>query len=356
MEEGPPVRYTSTSDGFSIAYWTLGEGPLIVQLPALPYSHIAAEWEQPQLRRTYELLAARLKLVRYDGRGMGLSQREVESFSLETMLADLDAVVKAQDVPQVALLGVINSGAVAIAYAARHPARVSHLVLWCPLVDGSVHVNNPRLQAVRQVLDTDWELYTRTVAHSLIGWTESEASLQFAEYIRAGITQETARVLIPEILRLNVWEELPRVQCPTLILHRPALPVFPAGMMERVAAGIPNAQLALMEGDSAVPWLGDWHAFPRIVYRFLGLTPAATGGSGRALKLLSMRQQSLTRREREVVDLVVRGLTNRQIAEELFLSEKTVENHIGRILVKMDLPSRTRLAAYAIEHGLTKSA
>jgi DNA-binding NarL/FixJ family response regulator len=69
-----------------------------------------------------------------------------------------------------------------------------------------------------------------------------------------------------------------------------------------------------------------------------------------------MRQESLTRREREIVDLVVLGLTNRQIAEELFLSEKTVENHIGRILVKTDLPSRTRLAAYAIEHGLTSKS
>jgi DNA-binding NarL/FixJ family response regulator len=127
-------------------------------------------------------------------------------------------------------------------------------------------------------------------------------------------------------------------------------------MMERVAAAIPNAQLALLEGDSAVPWLGDWRALPRIVYRFLGLAPSPASGRTRALKLLSMRQQSLTRREREIVDLVVQGLTNRQIAEELFLSEKTVENHIGRILVKMDLSSRTALAAYAIEHGLTSKS
>jgi pimeloyl-ACP methyl ester carboxylesterase len=224
MEEAPLVQYTTSADGFSVAYWTLGDGPPMVQLPAMPYSHISAEWEQPQLRRTYELLAARMKLVRYDGRGMGLSQREVQSFSLNAMLADLDAVVKALEVPQVTLLGVINSGAVAIAYAARHPERVSHLVLWCPLVDGSVHANNPRLQAVRQVLETDWELYTRTVAHSLLGWTESAAALQFAEYIRAGITQDTARLLVPEILKLNVWDDLPRVQCPTLILHRRRCP------------------------------------------------------------------------------------------------------------------------------------
>ncbi|HSP54644.1 MAG TPA: alpha/beta fold hydrolase, partial [Dehalococcoidia bacterium] len=308
------------------------------------------------LRRTYELLAARLKLARYDGRGIGLSQRGVENFSLETMLADLDAVVKALGAPKVALLGLINSGAVAIAYAARYPERVSHLVLWCPLVDGSVHGDNPRLQATRQVLETDWELYTRTVAHALLGWTENEAALQFAAFIRTSITQDTARALVPEIIKLNVWDALSRVRCPTLILHRPALPLFPAGLMERVAAGIPNSQLALMKGDSAVPWLGDWQALPRVIYRFMGLAPGSAPGRTRSLKLLSMRQGSLTRRERDVVDLVVRGLTNRQIAEELFLSEKTVENHIGRILVKMDLPSRTRLAAYAIEHGLTKSA
>ncbi|HSP55368.1 MAG TPA: alpha/beta hydrolase, partial [Dehalococcoidia bacterium] len=204
MEEGPLVQYTTTADGFSIAYWTLGEGPPIVQLPALPYSHITKEWQQPPLRRTYELLAARLKLVRYDGRGIGLSQREVESFSLETMLADLDAVVKALGAPKVALLGLINSGAVAIAYAARYPERVSHLVLWCPLVDGSVHADNPRLRATRQVLETDWELYTRTVAHALLGWTENEAALQFAAFIRGSITQDTARALVPEIIKLNV--------------------------------------------------------------------------------------------------------------------------------------------------------
>jgi pimeloyl-ACP methyl ester carboxylesterase len=155
----------------------------------------------------YELLAARRKLVRYDGRGMGLSRREVQVFSLETMVADLDAVVKALDDPQVALLGVINSGAVAIAYAARQPERVSQLVLWCPVVDGSVHVDNPSLQAVRKVLETNWELYTQTVAHSLLGWTESDAALQFAEYIRAGITHDAARALVPEILKLNVWDE-----------------------------------------------------------------------------------------------------------------------------------------------------
>jgi len=72
----------------------------------------------------------------------------------------------------------------------------------------------------------------------------------------------------------------------------------------------------------------------------------------RILRLISRRNEALTDREQEVVQLIVRGLTNREIGEELFLSEKTVENHVGRILDKLELRSRTVLAAYAVEHGL----
>ena len=357
--EGPLVRYVTTADNVSIAYWKLGGGEPIIQLPSLPYSHIRAEWKLPELRRAYELLAVDRTLVRYDGRGTGLSSRDVENFPLETMVADLDAVVGDLFAEQVVLLGVINTGAVAIAYAARYPKRVSHLILWCPVVDGSVHIANPQLNAIRRVLETDWELYTQTVAHSLLGWSEADAARQFAEYIREAISHRTAQAMIAAIHKLNVWDDLPRVRCPTLVLHRPDLPLFPPGTMERVAASIPNAQLALFDGNSAVPYLGDWRPIVRTIYGFLGLTPMAMAGKtgARALRLLSMKNESLSPREREIVDRVVRGLTNRQIAEELYLAEKTVENHIGRILVKLDLPSRTRLAAYAVEHRLTtKSA
>ncbi len=114
-------------------------------------------------------MAARVgTMVRYDGRGTGLSQRNVEDFSLEVLLADLDAVIADLDPPQVALSGVINSCPIAIAYAARHPERVSKLMLWCPIVDGSVHLENPRLKAARRVMDMDWETFSETMAQS--GW------------------------------------------------------------------------------------------------------------------------------------------------------------------------------------------
>jgi DNA-binding CsgD family transcriptional regulator/pimeloyl-ACP methyl ester carboxylesterase len=358
MEE-PIIRYVSTVDGVSIAYWTLGQGPPLVQLPGLPHSHIRIEWETPEWRRGYELTATTRTMVRYDGRGTGLSQRDVKDFSLDAMIADLDAVVTNLDAEKVALKGIINTCPVAIAYAARYPERVSELILWVPVVDASVHIDNPQLRAARQVMETDWEMFSKTVAHSLVGWSEGEAANRFAELIRAGITQDTALALVPAIHKLNVWDELPRIRCRTLVLHRPELPLLPPGTAERVAATIPDAQLALFGGSSSAPYVGDWRAIARAEGEFLGVTAAATAGKtgGRALRLLSMKNESLSPREREIVDLVVRGLTNRQMAEELFLAEKTVENHVGRILVKLDLRSRTQLAVYAVEHGLTgKSA
>lgn len=357
--DAPPVRYVSTADGVNIAYWTLGRGRPVVQLPTLPHSHIRLEWEIPAQRRMFEMAASEYTVVRYDGRGTGLSAREVNDFSLEAMLLDLDAVVDQLGAEKVILNAAVNAGAVAIAYAARHPERVSHLVLWSPVADGAVPRDNHELKGLRRLAETNWDLFVQTVAHALAGWTEGETARHFAEVVRAGITRDTLLEMLPAMHKWNVWEELPRVLCPTLVLHRPEMPVIPVGIIERVAAAIPNAQLALFEGSSTAPYVGDWRAIVRTIVSFMGATPAPRAGTtgGRALRLLSMKSDALTPRERQVVDLVVRGMTNRQIAEELYLSQKTVGNHIGRILVKLDLRSRTELAAYAVEHGLTdKSA
>jgi DNA-binding CsgD family transcriptional regulator/pimeloyl-ACP methyl ester carboxylesterase len=353
--DDPPVRYVTTADGVSIAYWTLGQGQPLVCLPALPHSHIWMEWEQPEWRRGYELAAAAARVVRYDGRGTGLSQRDVQDFSLDALVADLDAVVGELGAEEVILHGAVNSCPVAIAYAVRYPERVSHLILWIPVVDGSVHLANPMLQAARQIVMTDWMTFSETVAHGLLGWGEPEAARRFAELVRAGIDQHTILPMVEQLHAINVWDLLPKVQCPTLLLHRPALPMLPPGMAEAIAARIPNAQLALFEGSASAPFIGDWRAITRAIDSFLGLKlgDGTRKSRGRALRLLTMKNESLSPREREVVALVVQGLTNREIADELFLAEKTVENHMGRILVKLDLRSRTQLAAYAVEHGLT---
>lgn len=353
--DAPPVRYVRTADGVSIAYWKIGHGPPLVILPTLLYSHVLEEWETPEWRRGYEIAALKRTVVRYDGRGTGLSQFEGGHLSLETMIADLDAVVGAVGVEKVALWGVVNSCAVAVAYAARNPERVSELILWCPLLDGLTLQENPQHQAARKLAETDWDMMSEAVARNELEWTEPETAGRFAKLIRAGVTREAAFAQLTALYEVNVWESLRSVRCPTLVLHRPGTKVLAPGTAERVASSVPDGSLALFDGASTVPFLGDWRPVMRKVAEFLGVEFERPGHDPghRVLRLLSMKSDSLTPREREIVDLVVRGMTNRQIAEELYLSQKTVANHIGRILVKLDLRSRTQLAAYAIEHGLT---
>jgi DNA-binding CsgD family transcriptional regulator/pimeloyl-ACP methyl ester carboxylesterase len=356
--DDPLIRYVTTVDGIKIAYWAVGSGPCIVQLPGLPHSHIRIEWETAEWRRGYELAATARTYVRYDTRGCGLSQREVTEFPMEALIADLDAVVSDLPAERVALYGFVNTCPVAIAYAARYPERVSHLMLWCPVVDSSVHRDNPMLEAARRVAAINWEMFSETVAHSLLGWSEPESARRFARLIREGISQRTLLAMIPYLHSLNATDDLPHVRCPTLVLHRPDSRLLPPGTAEHVAATIPNAQLALFEGMASAPHIGDWRAITRAISRFLGVAldaPPRNAG-GRAVRLLTMKDDALTPRERQVVDLVVLGLTNREIADRLFLSAKTVGNHIGRILLKLDLRSRTQLAAYAVEHGLTSES
>ena len=134
----PRVQYAQTEDGVGIAYWTLGEGVPLVVMPNLPFSHVEVEWNIPEYRAWYEQFIERgVRLVRYDGRGSGLSDRDVNDFSLEAHLRDLGAVADQLGDGQFVLVGPVRNGPVAIAYAARWPERVSHLVLWCSFARGA---------------------------------------------------------------------------------------------------------------------------------------------------------------------------------------------------------------------------
>src|SRR3990170_3231511 len=128
----PRIQYAKTSDGVNIAFWTLGEGPPLVCLPA-SFTHIQLEWQIPQIRAWYERLAQARQLVRFDWRGWGLSQRDVAPLppGLEWGQSDIEAVVEGLGLDRFALIGPQHGAPLALAYAARHPERVARLVLWC---------------------------------------------------------------------------------------------------------------------------------------------------------------------------------------------------------------------------------
>ena len=123
------IRFCTTSDGVRIAYATVGQGPPLVRVLGW-FTHLEFEWENPRWRRYYEPMASRFTYIRYDGRGMGLSDRDVTDFSVDAFVHDLEAVVDALGFEKVALYGVSQGGPTSIAYAVRHPERVSHLIIY----------------------------------------------------------------------------------------------------------------------------------------------------------------------------------------------------------------------------------
>src|SRR3989304_5079376 len=126
----PRIQYARTVDGVSIAYSTRGEGLPLVQAPPIPFSQVQLAWEMPEDRAWWEMTADRIRLIRYDSRGTGLSDRNVRDFSLDAHVCDLEAVVDHLGLERFVLWAFILSGPTAITYAARHPERVSHLILW----------------------------------------------------------------------------------------------------------------------------------------------------------------------------------------------------------------------------------
>ncbi|MGH2354605.1 MAG: alpha/beta fold hydrolase, partial [Chloroflexota bacterium] len=174
----PRIRYAIARDGISIAYWTLGDGPPLVYLAGPPWSHVEL-WQLPECRRWYERLATGRTLVRYDVRGTGWSERQAADHSLDALVSDLEAVVDRLGLATFPLLGAADAGPVALAYAARHPERVSRLVLWCTWAR-TADLQSPRLKAWVGLLDQDWDLMTDTCAHLALGWSGGERGRQAA--------------------------------------------------------------------------------------------------------------------------------------------------------------------------------
>ncbi len=262
----PHIQYARTSDGVSIAYWTMGEGVPLVAMPLRPSSHIQAEWRLPQFRSLYESLARNLQLIRYDGRGSGLSDRDVTQFSLDTDILDLEAVVDRLGLDSFVLHANGYVGGAALSYAARSPERVSRLILLSCSAQGARYPMAPLLT----LLESNWVLYTETVAHYTLG-LDTEDTKAWAAFMREGATQSTARALMLAYADYDVTSLLPTVQAPTLVLHPKGTPMDVAAARE-LAARIPDARLVVLEGSLGVVFDAEDRAgYRAAIDEFLGL-------------------------------------------------------------------------------------
>jgi class 3 adenylate cyclase len=266
----PRIQYAKTADGVSIAFSTLGEGTPLVYMSSMPLAYMQMEWQFSDWRRWHDRLASKRMVVHYDSRGWGLSGRDVADYSLDAHLLDLEAVVERLGLERFALLGQLNLGPVAIAYAARHPERVSHLLLWCSWARASDFYKSPRLGALRELLRSDWELYTETMGHLLFGFSDGEPAHQAAVRYRENVTPEVFRIAVDALRRFDVAGLLPQVKSPTLVLHRRQAQLLDVNVARELAAQIPNARLVLLEGSVLWPSSGDVEAEVQAIDEFLG--------------------------------------------------------------------------------------
>lgn len=271
----PRIQYATTRDGVSIAYWAMGEGPtVVVPPPASPWSHLQLEWQVPEWRHWYEHMLESVRVVRYDGRGTGLSDRTALTTADDPGLSllDLEAVVDRAGADEFALFGCFWAGPAAIAYAAQHPDRVSHLVLWCSFARvQDARKNSTLADALERMIETDYENFTQILAHNLFGWEEGNAARGLARFFQQALSAEEARRYWNLNDKLDLDAQLPKLTMPALVMHRREFSGLGLDVAQRLASRMPNARLQIFEGKSLSPFTGDSADIIAAVGEFIGV-------------------------------------------------------------------------------------
>lgn len=246
----PRIQYALTADGASIAFWSLGSGPPVIQMPTMPFTHIQLEWQDPDFNAWYSGLLQQFRLIRYDTRGCGLSSAEGQTHTLETMVEDLRAVADRAGVERFGLIAPVQAGPAAIAFAARNPERVSRLVLWMAVQRGT-DMRTPRFEALRQLSATDWGLFCEAAAHAIVaGWDNAASAHRIARIMRESSSAAIHEAILHDYLEADIAECLPLVRCPVMVAHRMEGNAPPPATARRLAASIRDASLMPFPGTS----------------------------------------------------------------------------------------------------------
>lgn len=345
MTHGPEIRFLHFARR-RVAYAVTGDGPPLVA-PAWWVSHLELDWGDPSFRGLWESVGAGYALVRYDRLGVGMSDRDVrdEDLALDGEVGLLGAVLDELALEKVVLIGGSSGGCAAIAYAARFPERVDRLLLYGAYANGSSITLPEVREAIVATVRSHWGLGSRVLADMFLGEADSAAQERLARHQRAATNRETAAAMLELIYRTDVRAELERVCAPTLVVHRRGDRAIPYHNGRELAAAIPKATLIPLTGTAHFPWAGDAQSVVRALRSVLAPeTPARIAGEPAAVLLSS--------REREVLALVAKGLSDPEIAEQLFLSQHTVHRHVANIRNKLGRGSRTAAVAEAARLGL----
>ena len=345
------IKFCTGSDGVRIAYAVSGVGlPLVKAAHWL--THIEFDPASPVWRHWLALLQRQNTLVRYDARGCGLSDWDVDEISFEGWVRDLETVVDAAGLERFPLIGLSQAGAVCVAYAARHPERVSHLVLCGAFARGRAHWASDRseefelaIRLAEMAWDRENPAFRQTFATEMLPDGTAEQLRAFTDTMRMSTSARNAGRILREVARLDVRDAARAVACPTLVFHSRHDARVPFEEGRALAALISGARFAPLNGRNHVLLENEpaWEIFSDEFESFLP-QPTPT--------LPKVPFKDLSPRETDVLELIARGLDNAQIAAQLSLAEKTVRNHITSVFAKLGVAHRAQAVILARDGGL----
>jgi len=348
-----PMQYATTSDGVQIAFMSLGSGR-----PVVFASNIFGElngyrlgW--PHYREvTDRLVALGWRVIRYDVRGMGSSDRDVEDLGLEGRVRDLEAVVSHLGLERFALGGVDIGAATAISYAVNTPEAPFALVLLTPWASGARYLQIPRLRAAysaEPMADDDSKVFASIMGSVATAFQDADLVRLHTELFVQSTTAAGLAAYNAANARIDITELLPRVKVPTLVIHESSFPFGSYELCREVAAGIPGARFVIATDNSIAGRVHD--ANVTAINGFLRSTATGSHVSDGPSALPSDTDR-LTPRELQVLRLVAAGSTNKDIASALGVAVSTLERHLMNLYTKIGARGRSDAIVYALRHRL----
>lgn len=350
------IRFCTTPDGVRIAFATTGQGPPLVKVSNW-LSHLEFDWGSPVWRHWLGALSRDHTLVRYDERGCGLSDWDAPDLSFAAWVRDLETVVDMLGLESFPLLGISQGASVAIAYAVRHPGRVSHLILHGGYARGwnkrgKTPEQRKEGEMMAELAEVGWgkenPAFRQFFTTQFVPDGSSEQHHWFNELQRISTSPWNAAQFIRVFNEIDVTDIAHRVSCPTLVLHPDGDARVPFEEGRLIAGLIEGARFVPLESRNHI-LLEHETAWQRWLDEVRSFLPAVAAAARAAAF------PSLTPRETELVELIAQGLDNAQIAARLALSEKTVRNHITSVFAKLDVENRSQAIVLARDAGFGKS-
>ncbi|MEZ5788681.1 MAG: alpha/beta fold hydrolase [Xanthobacteraceae bacterium] len=258
------IRFCTARDGVRIAFAAVGAGPPLVKTASW-LNHLEYDWRSPVWCHLLQALAAEHRLVRYDQRGNGLSDWDVDDMSFAAWVGDLASVVEAMGLERFSLFGMSGGCAVAIAYAARFPRRISRLLLYGGFAQGAFRRKSDgaaeQYEAMATLMRHGWgqdnPAFRQMFTSQFIPGGTPEQMKWFNDLQRIATSPDNAERIMRTAHNVDVTELLARIRVPTLVLHCRDDARVPFEEGRRMAAGIPGARFVALEGRNHVVLQGE---------------------------------------------------------------------------------------------------